>query len=138
MPYNVVGLPCSDAARSSENAIIGGATSTVASCDDTHTGPLPTVATPQSTYCQGWTAAAPLAAEIETYPGVHAASARLAGGRDRPVLHLTVATEDRADIAALRERIDTEALPRLRQALDLDHLDAELVLDLDHARGSRV
>ena len=26
----------------------------------------------------------------------------------------------------------------LRQAVDLDHLDAELLPDLDHARGSRV
>lgn len=29
-------------------------------------------------------------------------------------------------------------LTRLRQASNLDHLDAELLLDLDRARGSRV
>ena len=46
----MVGLPCSVAARSKWNAIIGGAISTVANCDDTHTGPLPMPATPQTTY----------------------------------------------------------------------------------------
>ena len=43
-----VGLPCSDAARSIVNATYGGATSIVANCDDTHTGPLPTVAVPRT------------------------------------------------------------------------------------------
>src|SRR4029453_15170747 len=67
-------------------------------------------------------AAAPLVAEIETYPGVHKASAWLSGSRAQPALHLVVATEDRADISELREHIDTNALPRLRHALDLDTL----------------
>ncbi len=84
------------------------------------------------------TAAAPLTAEIETYPGVHTSSAHLTGPRTQPVLHLVIATEERADIAALRDRIDTEALPRLRQALDLEHLNADLLLRLNHTRRSRI
>jgi hypothetical protein len=83
-------------------------------------------------------AAAPLVAEIETYPGVHNASARLSGSRAQPALHLVVATEDRADISGLRERIDTEALPRLRHALDIDTLPSDLLLRLDQARHRRV
>src|ERR1700722_7382135 len=43
-----VGLPCSVAARSIVNATYGGATSIVANCDDTHIGPLPTVAVPRT------------------------------------------------------------------------------------------
>ncbi len=84
------------------------------------------------------TGVAPLVAEIETYPGVHNASARLSGSRTQPVLHLVVGTEDGADITELRERIDTEALPRLRQALDLDALPADVLLRLDQARTGRV
>ena len=83
-------------------------------------------------------AAAPLVAEIETYPGVYKASARLSGSRAQPALHLVVATEDRADISGLRERIDTEALPRLRHALNIDTLPADLLLRLDQARHRRV
>ena len=84
------------------------------------------------------TAAAPLAAEIETYPGVHKATARLSGSRSQPVLHLEVATQDQADIGGLRDRIDTQALPRLRHALDIDTLPADLLLRLDQAPRRRV
>jgi hypothetical protein len=80
----------------------------------------------------------PLVDEVEAYPGVHRASARLAGTRLRPVLHLAVGTEDSADVTALRRRIDTEAVPRLRQALDLDELPTELLIRLDDARGARL
>jgi hypothetical protein len=69
---------------------------------------------------------------------VHKASARLAGSRAQPALHLVVATEDRADISGLRKRIDTEALPRLRHALDIDTLPADLLLRLDQAHHRRV
>ena len=94
--------------------------------------------------CQGntkidaHTAAAPLAAEIETYPGVHKATARLSGSRTQPVLHLEIATQDQADIGGLRDRIDTQALPRLRHALDIDTLPANLLIRLDQATRRRV
>lgn len=54
------------------------------------------------------------------------------------MLHLVLDTEDGADITELRERIDTEALPRLRQALDLDALPGDVLLRLDQARTGRV
>lgn len=68
---------------------------------------------------------------------MHQATARLSGNRAHPMLHLVVATEDHTDVNELRERIDAEALPRLRQALDLEHLDADLLLRLDDARSPR-
>ncbi|QIZ38095.1 alkaline shock response membrane anchor protein AmaP [Saccharopolyspora sp. ASAGF58] len=83
------------------------------------------------------TAAAPLVEEIETYPGVHRARARLAGTRAHPVLHLAVVTEDRADIRQVRHRIDAEAIPRMRQALELEHLDSDLLLRLGTAHSAR-
>ncbi|MEV0056148.1 alkaline shock response membrane anchor protein AmaP, partial [Saccharopolyspora shandongensis] len=78
-----------------------------------------------------------LVEEIETYPGVHRARARLAGTRAHPVLHLAVVTEDRADIREVRHRIDTEAIPRMRQALELEHLDSDLLLRLGTAHSAR-
>src|SRR5262245_49335494 len=49
-------LPCSLAVRSMLATTSGGATSMVANCDDTHTGPLPTVALPSTAvfHLRGW------------------------------------------------------------------------------------
>src|ERR1700761_1295969 len=44
----------------------------------------------------------PLVDEVETYPGVHRASARLAGTPLRPTLYLSVGAADAADVTALR------------------------------------
>ncbi|MBJ7607871.1 MAG: alkaline shock response membrane anchor protein AmaP [Candidatus Dormibacteraeota bacterium] len=71
------------------------------------------------------------AADIAGYPGVAKATATLTGPRQQPTLHLVVHTETGAAIAPLRERITTEALPRLRQALELDTLPTDLLLRLD-------
>jgi hypothetical protein len=87
--------------------------------DNPHTG-----ATTLSTT----TAAAPLAAEISTYPGVCAATARLAGVHQHPELHIRITIDDRASPSDLRHRIDEAAVPRLVGALDLPALDADLLL----------
>ncbi|MGH3993475.1 MAG: alkaline shock response membrane anchor protein AmaP, partial [Pseudonocardiaceae bacterium] len=83
------------------------------------------------------TAAEPLGEEIADYPGVHSATARLTGPRQHPHLYLWVSTDDRADITTLRHRIDTEAIPRLTQALNLPDLPADLLLRLDTSSGTR-
>ncbi|GLZ48919.1 hypothetical protein Acsp06_51040 [Actinomycetospora sp. NBRC 106375] len=80
----------------------------------------------------------PFVDEVETYPGVHRATARLSGTSARPFLHLDIGTEDAADITALRRRIDTDAVPRLRRALDLPALPADLLVRLDAARSARL
>ena len=80
----------------------------------------------------------PLVEEIETYPGVHRVSARLSGTASKPVLHLVIGCEDTADVTDLRRRIDGEAVPRLRQALDLPVLPADLLLRLDDATSARL
>ena len=87
--------------------------------DDPHTG---------STLLSTTTAAAPLAAEISTYPGVRAATARLAGVHQYPELHIRITMDDRASLSDLRHRIDEVAIPRLIGALDLPALDADLLL----------
>ena len=83
-------------------------------------------------------AVGPLVDELEGYPGVHRASARLAGTAARPMLYLTVGTEDAADITDIRRRIDTAAIPQLRHALDLEALPAEVLFRLDDARSARL
>lgn len=82
-------------------------------------------------------AAGPIGEEIADYPGVHSATARLTGPRLQPQLSLLVTTYDRADITDLRRRIDTEAIPRLTQALNLPALTADLLLRLDTSSGIR-
>jgi hypothetical protein len=84
-------------------------------------------------------AAAAVAHDITAYRGVSAATATLAGPRTAPTLHLDVAVATDASVADLRRRITDEALPRLREALELDDIPAQLVLRLDtHNRTQRV
>ncbi|MFJ1768475.1 alkaline shock response membrane anchor protein AmaP [Amycolatopsis sp. NPDC088138] len=68
------------------------------------------------------TAIAPFLAEVEAYPGVHAAHGTLAGTHDDPALALVLSTEQEGDPTAIRDRLETHGLPRLRQALDLEVL----------------
>ncbi|WP_158889043.1 alkaline shock response membrane anchor protein AmaP [Amycolatopsis anabasis] len=66
------------------------------------------------------TAVAPLIDEVGGYPGVHSARATLTGTQQAPALALVIATEHDADLTDIRQQLHTHALPRLRQALDLD------------------
>jgi len=76
------------------------------------------------------TACAPLAADIEAYDGVRAAKARLSGPGRGPGLYLLVTASPDVDVTALRDRIRTHALPRLRQALELETLPVRMELHL--------
>jgi len=75
--------------------------------------------------------------EDSAYRGVDTATATLAGARSAPTVHLDVAVETHAPVADLRDRITDEALPRLRTALRMDRLPAQLVLRLDAHNGTR-
>ena len=74
------------------------------------------------------TAAPPVAADIEEFPGVRSASAWLTGHRDAPELHMIVTAEPDADVSALCRRIATEAVTALRHALEIDEVTIELEL----------
>lgn len=78
-------------------------------------------------------AAAAFSEDVESYPGVQRASAAITGARAQPNLHLTITTGSDTGITALRTRIHTEALPRLRAALELDDLPAEILIRLGTA-----
>ncbi|BAD57190.1 MULTISPECIES: Asp23/Gls24 family envelope stress response protein [Nocardia] len=80
------------------------------------------------------TAAAPVADDIETYPGVRSASAWLTGTGTEPELHLVVTAEPTADIAELRRRILGHAVARLREALEVSTVPVTLELRFDDGR----
>lgn len=72
--------------------------------------------------------------EIESYRGVQNARARLLHDDRHPDLVLDVELDDRADIAATRTRIETDALAHTRTALGLTELPTKLTLTPTAAR----
>jgi hypothetical protein len=79
----------------------------------------------------------PLIDEIEAIPGVDWASGSLSGHRQDAVLYLVVGAERGADLAEIRQRIERDAVPRLRQALDLDTLPSEVEFRLTNRTSAR-
>jgi len=69
-----------------------------------------------------------VAAEVETYPGVRSAEARLIGDTTSPDLVIETCLEQRADLSALRQRIENNAVAHARQAMDAPQL--RVILDL--------
>jgi hypothetical protein len=76
--------------------------------------------------------------EIGAYHGVQSVHSRVLGTRTRPLLAVTVNTDQTADLAALRERIEANALTHARRALDRPDLPAQLDLTSSSHHGSRV
>ncbi|MFD8496766.1 alkaline shock response membrane anchor protein AmaP [Amycolatopsis sp. NPDC059657] len=76
----------------------------------------------------------PLAQDIHSYPGVHSVVASLAGHPADPVLELRIGLEPGADLAGIRRRIETHAVPRLCTALTLSELPARVRFHLDATR----
>ena len=71
--------------------------------------------------------------ELESYPGIRSANAALRGSPLAPGLRLSVTAENRADPATSRTRIETEALPHLRTALELDTIPTVLRIRFSRA-----
>ncbi|WP_342750217.1 hypothetical protein [Amycolatopsis australiensis] len=69
---------------------------------------------------------------------MHHARATLAGPRENPTLALTVTVEQDGDPASTRGRINTEGLPRLRQALDLETVPVGIGFRFTTATDRRV
>ncbi|WP_034590610.1 alkaline shock response membrane anchor protein AmaP [Hamadaea tsunoensis] len=79
-----------------------------------------------------------VAAEVEGYRGVRTARARLVGSDEHPELALRVETDIDADLAAVRERIEHDAVAHARQALDRPELPVRLDLETKAQPGRRV
>ena len=78
-------------------------------------------------------AAGAITDELESYPGIRTAAAALRGSTAAPGLRLSVTAENRADPALSRTRIETEALPHLRTALELDTIPTVLRIQFSRA-----
>lgn len=76
--------------------------------------------------------------EITTYHGVSSAKARVLGDSGDIRLIVTVAIFTTADIPALRQRIETQALAHARRALGKSDLPIRMFLDVSKAEQSRV
>ena len=71
--------------------------------------------------------------ELESHPSIRASDALLHGSATAPSLRLGVTAENRADPGLVRAGIETEALPRLRAALELDKIPTVLSLQFSRA-----
>lgn len=76
--------------------------------------------------------------EINSYRGVASSSARLTGDARDPHLQLRVQLDSRADVASLRQRIETGAIAHAREALDLPELPVRLDLIVTDKQAARV
>lgn len=93
---------------------------------------------PGRTELLGAGATSALAGDIEEYPGVRSASARLVGDHPVPEVSVTVEVHDDADIAAVRRRIEEHALVRFRSALELTKLRSQIHFRLAERAGRSV
>jgi hypothetical protein len=79
-----------------------------------------------------------VSAEIQGYRGVRAARAWLVGSTEQPTLAIRVDTDLDADLAAVRDRIERDAVAHARQALDRSNLSVRLDLETKSQPGRRV
>lgn len=75
-------------------------------------------------------AAHALAQDIEGYREVSSATARLVNDGERPEVDVKVDVHDDADLPALRDKIEEQALPRFSQALEVRAVTATVLVQL--------
>ena len=93
---------------------------------------------PGRTELLGSGATAALARDVEEYPGVRSASARLIGDHPVPEVEVTVDVHDDADVSAVRRRIEEHALVRFGEALELTKLRSQIHVRLAERAGRSV
>lgn len=93
---------------------------------------------PGRTELLGSGATAALARDVEEYPGVRSASARLVGEYPVPEVEVTVDIHDDADVASVRRRIEEHALVRFGEALELSKLRSKIHVRLAERAGRAV
>jgi hypothetical protein len=83
-------------------------------------------------------ATAALARDVEEYPGVRGARARMLSDHPSPEVEVTVDVHDDADLPGLRRRIEEHALVRFGEALELPTLRPRVHLRLGQPAGRTV
>lgn len=75
--------------------------------------------------------------DVTAYHGVNEATARILGSPREPLLRLDVALDASADIGSIRERLETQAIPRVRQAASVLDLPVWLRLEIASTAATR-
>jgi hypothetical protein len=104
------------------------------STDRTGDIPIPIKTHEGTTILQPAALTGALTREIGTYHGVDSARSRIIGDARVPTIVLAVTASQSADLHALLQRIETEALAHVRQAIG--HDDLAIQLDLGVSRKS--
>jgi hypothetical protein len=104
------------------------------STDRTGDIPIPIKTHEGTTILQPAALTGALTREIGTYHGVDSARSRIIGDARAPEIVLAVTASQSADLHALHQRIETEALAHVRQAIG--HADLAIQLDLGVSRKS--
>jgi hypothetical protein len=104
------------------------------STDRTGDIPIPIKTREGTTILQPAALTGALTREIGTYHGVDSARGRIIGDARAPAVVLAVTASQSADLHALHQRIETEALAHARQATG--HADLAIQLDLGVSRKS--
>ncbi len=86
-----------------------------------------------TTVLRATSAADALAGDVERYPGVRSARARLLRDGARPDVDLAVEVSEDGELADVRRRIESHALLRFRQALEVDELRGRVRFRLSEA-----
>ena len=71
-----------------------------------------------------------LEGDIQGYPGVQSAAARLVDDGPRPEVAVRVDVHEDADVGAVRARMDEHAFPRLCRALEVGGVEARVLVRL--------
>jgi hypothetical protein len=92
--------------------------------------PIPVATSDGTTVLQPAAVTGALTREISAYHGVDHTRGRIVGDGTAPEIVLEVTTRPDADLHALYQRIEAEALAHARQALDKDSLPIKVDLDV--------
>jgi hypothetical protein len=96
--------------------------------------PIPVAMSDGTTILRPTAVIGALTREVSTYHGVDDAHGQIIGDGGAPELVLEVTARQGADLHALHQRIETEALAHARQALDKEDLPIRLDLDVSRRK----
>ncbi|MDP9865511.1 MULTISPECIES: hypothetical protein [Streptosporangium] len=78
-----------------------------------------------------------LAADVSAHPAILGASATMVGTQANPAVRLRVVADENLPMSAIREQLDGVAVPRMRQALETEHIPAVAQVSLEEPPRAR-
>ncbi|WP_326825184.1 hypothetical protein [Streptosporangium sp. NBC_01756] len=81
--------------------------------------------------------AAAMAADVSAHPAILGASAAMVGTDAHPAVRLRVVADETLPMEAIREQLDGVAIPRMRRALETEHIPAVAQVSLEEPPRNR-